>query len=146
VTSAAALIPTFSTYYMDLDLGLLYSRAITFPSVPGKPTYQEISQLGTLPSLFVGLGGCLTVPVAVAVGTRPTILLCGILSFCCVIWAAVSSGPDHGLDSHIAARCVLGLGAGAIESVAPLIIQDLNFVHHRNSRFSVLWSFSVRLL
>jgi hypothetical protein len=116
---------------------------ISFPSIPGKPTYQQISQLGTLPSLFVGLGGCFTVPIAMAIGTRPTILTCAILALVCIIWGAASKGADRGLWSHLGARCVLGLSAGAIESLGPLIIQDLNFIHHRNSRFAILWSAAV---
>jgi hypothetical protein len=138
VTSAAALLPTFNIYYMDLDLGPFHPRAITFPLVPGRPRYQNINQLGTLPPLLVSIRGCLTVPVIVASRTRSKILLWGMLSFCFVIWATVSSGRNHGVSSYISARYVLGLGANAIESVASLINQHLNFIHDRDFLSTVI--------
>ncbi|KAF1812566.1 MFS general substrate transporter [Eremomyces bilateralis CBS 781.70] len=193
VQSIAAILPTVSLYYQDLDPNMMsmgsagmppgglppnglppgglppgvlpsdglppsglppggippsgalirretHYEGISFPSVPGKPSQQTISQLGTLPSLFVGLGGILSILGAQLTGTRLMMVLDAAIVVVCLCWAAASNGKDHGLYSHIGARCVLGLGVGAVESLAPLIIQDINYVHNRNSKLAVLWS------
>ncbi|EJT82127.1 hypothetical protein GGTG_02101 [Gaeumannomyces tritici R3-111a-1] len=44
------------------------------------------------------------------------------------------------LGSHLAARAVQGLGAGAVEALIPLVLQDMFFLHERNTWMSTIVS------
>lgn len=105
----------------DLDdlLGSLEGRG---------PPLWRVSLLSTAPMVVNGLASWVLVPLSIAVGRRPVLLLCGALAWAGGIWAAASTG----LDSHIAARCFQGIGAGTIDALVPLIIQDFMFIHERN--------------
>jgi MFS family permease len=98
--------------------------------------------LGSLPSLFVGLANFFTIPLANAIGRRPVILISAALATLTLPWAAKSSN----LSSHLAARCFQGLGTGAVESLVPLILQDMSFLHERNKFIGILWASGVSLI
>ena len=69
------------------------------------------------------------------------LLFCGILAWTGGFWAGLS----RSLDSHIAARCVQAVGAGAVEALIPLIVQDLVFIHQRNRAMSSTWAAQVSI-
>ncbi|KAL2832206.1 major facilitator superfamily domain-containing protein [Aspergillus pseudoustus] len=147
IQAIAGILPVMSTYYMGLDDvtqsgGLTNSDAqhSTVPSVPGRPSYQTISQLGTLPSLFVGVGGILSVLLAEWIGSRLVMVLDSAMVVASLAWCAASNGAQRGLYSHIAARCVLGLAVGSVESLVPLMLRDIHYVHQRNSRIGAMWA------
>jgi len=110
-----------------------------FPKIPGAPSAAAVSMLGSLPSLFIGVSNFISIPLAEAYGRRPVMLFLAALSFLCLPWAATS----HGLPSHLAARCFQALGTGAVESLVPLIMQDMSFVHERNKFIGMLWASGV---
>ncbi|KAL3259631.1 hypothetical protein ABHI18_005227 [Aspergillus niger] len=118
-TSLSPIIPTLIQYY----------GAIGGAS---HPPMQDVLNLGTYPTLFGGIGAILTILTARWIGTRPVLIFSSALLFFSTLWSAVSKGRDRGLYSNIAARCFVGLGTGAYESVVPLILQDINFIHQRN--------------
>jgi MFS family permease len=111
----------------------------SFPKIPGAPSASAVSMLGSLPSLFIGVSNFISIPLAEAYGRRPVMLFLAGLSFLCLPWAATS----HGLSSHLAARCFQALGTGAVESLVPLIMQDMSFVHERNMFIGMLWASGV---
>lgn len=84
--------------------------------------------LATIPLLTNGIASYLLVPLSIAVGRRPVLLVTAVLAWAGGLWAGLS----RGLDSHLAARAVMGLGAGAVEALIPLVVQDMVFVHQRN--------------
>lgn len=43
-------------------------------------------------------------------------------------------------NSHFAARLVQGFSAGATESLLPLVITDLTFIHQRSAAFGIYWT------
>lgn len=92
------------------------------------PPMWRISLLSTAPMIINGIASWVLVPLSIAIGRRPVILLCGALAWAGGIWAAASQS----LDAHIAARCFQGIGAGTIDALIPLIIQDFMFIHERN--------------
>lgn len=79
------------------------------------------NDLMTYPTLFMGLGNVVAVPLAEAVGRRPVFLTSALILTVGSIWCAASTS----LDSHIAGRDVLSLAAGQSEALCPLIIQVL---------------------
>ncbi|RYP85954.1 hypothetical protein DL770_004967 [Monosporascus sp. CRB-9-2] len=128
-----ALLPVFMLEYGGVDPKILgTSEDLTdldtlIAGLDGPPTWQ-ISLLSTAPMIVNGVASWVLIPLSIAVGRRPVILLCGALAWAGGIWAATSGG----LKSHIAARCFQGIGAGTIDALIPLIIQDFMFIHERN--------------
>lgn len=123
--SIAAITPDLTIYY---------------DQVPNPPSSQLINELGSFPSLFIGIGAILSVIIAQGVGTRSVLIGQAAITASGMLWSAVSNGADRGLRSHIAARCFMSLGVGAAESLIPLMMQSLNYLHSRNSRLSLIWA------
>jgi MFS family permease len=94
----------------------------------GGPPLSQVALLSSLPLLVNGIASYLLVPLSIAVGRRPVMLFAGVLAWAGGLWA----GFSRSLYSHIAARCMQGLGAGAVEALIPLIVQDMMFIHQRN--------------
>ncbi|ETS77840.1 hypothetical protein PFICI_09902 [Pestalotiopsis fici W106-1] len=94
----------------------------------------RVALLATLPIIVNGISSFVLVPLSSAIGRRPVLLLAGIMAWVGGIWASQSQS----LDAHIAARCFQAFGAGAVEAIIPLIIQDMTFIHQRNRAFATL--------
>ncbi|KAL2825520.1 major facilitator superfamily domain-containing protein, partial [Aspergillus pseudoustus] len=124
-TSLSPIIPTLIAYYGAIG-------------TPGQPSPQDVMNLGTYPTLFGGIGAIISLLLARWKGTRPILILFSALLFFSTLWSAVSRGKSRGLYSNIAARCFIGLGTGAYESVVPLVLQDINFIHQRNRALSLV--------
>lgn len=145
-----ALVPIFVLEYAGIDpkiLGSIDLSALSITSPSGKPAdpLQLLSSLGgppiskvnlisTLPILVNGVASYILVPLSMAVGRRPVILLAGVMAWAGGLWA----GFSQSLDSHIAARVFQGFGAGAVEALIPLILQDMLFINQRNTAFSLV--------
>ncbi|KAI1246119.1 hypothetical protein MGN70_013016 [Eutypa lata] len=135
-----ALLPVFALEYGGVDPKILgttenllniggsgQSLDDLIDGLDGPPMWR-ISLLSTAPMIINGIASWVLVPLSIAIGRRPVILLCGALAWAGGIWAAASQS----LDAHIAARCFQGIGAGTIDALIPLIIQDFMFIHERN--------------
>ena len=68
----------------------------------------NIGQLASYPSLCMGVGNFLFVPLSVMLGRRAVFLFSNILMLAAIIWAAKSDN----FTSHLAARCLQGLTCG----------------------------------
>lgn len=77
------------------------------------------NDLMTYPTLFMGLGNLIAMPIAMAIGRRPVFLVSVLLLTVGAVWCAASQS----LGSHIAGRDILSLAAGQSEALCPLIIQ-----------------------
>jgi MFS family permease len=143
-----ALIPVFVLEYAGIDPKILGAIDLSSLAPPGKVNANPISALeglggppvfqtallSSLPLLVNGISSYLLVPLSIAVGRRPILLLAGIAA-----WSGgLAAGFSKGLTPHIAARCVQGLGAGAVEALIPLIAQDLMFIHERNRAIAAI--------
>jgi MFS family permease len=154
-TIIGALIPVFALEYAGIDPKILSQVDVSALSPPGVvnlnplklltglggPPLWKISLLASLPLLTNGISSYFLVPLSISVGRRPVLLACGVMAWSGGFWAAMS----RSLDSHIAARCVQAVGAGAVEALIPLMIQDLVFIHQRNRAMSFVWSTQVRI-
>jgi len=109
--------------------------------LPGAQPLSKVNLLVSFPTLIVGLSNYVLVPASVAFGRRPVMLVCGFLATFCALWAGLSKS----LSSHLAARCFHAIGAGAVESLIALILQDMTFLHQRSRAFSVIWASQVGL-
>ncbi|KAK2032977.1 major facilitator superfamily transporter [Colletotrichum zoysiae] len=141
-----ALVPVFVLEYSGIDPHILSQIDIGALNKPGEvnldpikilaglggPPLYQVALLASVPLLVNGLSSYLLVPLSIAIGRRPVLLLSGFLAWTGGLWA----GFSQGLGSHLAARCFQGFGAGAVEALIPLIIQDMMFIHQRNQAIS----------
>ena len=146
-----ALIPVFLLEYSGVDPRILNTadfQKISGGSAAGVNPFAilppgvipvdivKITMLATIPQLTNGIASYLLVPLSIAIGRRPILLFAGACAWVGGFWAAMSNS----LDEHIAARAIQGLGAGALEALIPLIIQDMVFIHQRNKAMSTIVS------
>ncbi|TEA20704.1 putative MFS-type transporter [Colletotrichum sidae] len=143
-----AMLPVFSLEYTHLDPKILKPLTANgglpagsdplkiLQDLPGAPPILSVYLLASLPVLIIGLANLVLVPMAVSVGRRPVVLGTGVLAIVGALWA----GSSQSLTSHTLARCVQAVGAGTVESLIPFIIQDMIFVHQRNSWISSIFA------
>lgn len=144
----AALVPVFVLEYSGLDPKLLATLDLNALSPGGGinlnpfqllaglggPPVWKVALLASLPLLMNGIASYFLVPLSIAVGRRPVLLFVGVMAWAGGFWASYSTS----LNSHLAARAFQGLGAGAVEALIPLIVQDMMFIHQRNKAISLI--------
>ncbi|KAK2592891.1 hypothetical protein QQS21_009423 [Conoideocrella luteorostrata] len=81
----------------------------------------------TTTSLLQGIGNLIWVPMANKWGRRPVYILSYLIYFGASIWAIF----DKSYAGFLAARIFMGFGAGAAETIAPISIADIFFLHER---------------
>ncbi|KAH6657043.1 major facilitator superfamily domain-containing protein [Truncatella angustata] len=109
-------------------LGAVYPEVMT--AYPGQET--RATGLLTYPTLFMGIGNLVAMPLCVAIGRRPVFLLSMALLVASGVWCACSTS----LTSHIAGRNIFSMAAGQSEALAPMMIQEIHFLHERGSRIA----------
>lgn len=77
--------------------------------------------------MALGYANLIIVPCSNVFGRRPTILVCGLICILANIWQAKVTS----YNSFIGARVISGLGAAANESIMPMVIADVMFLHQR---------------
>lgn len=124
-----AMLPVFALEYAGYDPKLLlpWSKStVLFP--PGsdplkylahlsekEPPIIVIYMLASLPILIVGLSNLVLIPLAISMGRRAILLICGVLAIVGAIWA----GFSQSIGSHLGARCLQALGAGTCMTISP---------------------------
>jgi len=90
-------------------------------------TIPQVNLLFGVAAITLGYANFLIVPAANVFGRRPITIICGVICVLANVWQAlVTSFP-----SFIGARVISGLGAAANESIMPMIIADILFLHQR---------------
>ncbi|KAH7009495.1 major facilitator superfamily domain-containing protein [Ilyonectria destructans] len=92
----------------------------------------RVSDLLTWPTLFMGVGNLLSMPIADAVGRRPVFLFSVVLLVASGIWCACSTS----LESHIIGRDIFSMAAGQSEALAPLMVQEIHFLHEHGTKLA----------
>jgi predicted MFS family arabinose efflux permease len=77
----------------------------------------------TFPSMFMGVGCLLGMPLALSIGRRPVFL--GALVI--LIVGAILAAEAKDYNWHLGARMMLGFAAGHSEALVPMMIQVRNF-------------------
>ncbi|KAH7028627.1 major facilitator superfamily transporter [Macrophomina phaseolina] len=139
-----AMLPVFVLEYAGMDPKILQvlsengglpkgSDPLQYlAQLPGAPPVWHVYLLGSLPVLMMGIANLFLVPLAISVGRRSVVLACGVLAIVGAVWA----GFSQSLGSHLGARCLQALGAGTVESLLPFVVQDMVFIHQRNTAIS----------
>ncbi|WYZ36052.1 hypothetical protein EsH8_X_000699 [Colletotrichum jinshuiense] len=105
------------------------------PGVKPAPL-EEVALLATIPLLANGIASYFLVPISIWIGRRPVLLFAATSAWAGGLFAAFSTS----LNQHLLARAFMGLGAGAVEALIPLIVQDMVFIHQRNKAMSAVIS------
>ncbi|KXJ86470.1 putative MFS transporter [Microdochium bolleyi] len=128
------VISIFSTLGLSLVSGFggLLGFYIPQYAALGK-TYADISALMTYPTLFMGIGNLIGMPIAYAVGRRVVLLVSTIV----MIAGAIMCAKADNYDFHLWSRCILGLAAGQSEALVPMITQEIFFLHERSQGLMV---------
>ncbi|KAL1846331.1 hypothetical protein VTK73DRAFT_308 [Phialemonium thermophilum] len=95
----------------------------------------HVTFLLTIPNLCIGLGNYIILPISLAYGRRPVFLASSLILLAATIGSAVQS--DY--RSHLATRIVQGLATGASESLLPLMLTEVTFLHQRGRVFGLYW-------
>lgn len=103
---------------------------------PNQVSLSQIALLATIPMLSNGVATYLLVPLSMAIGRRPVMLLTATLAWLSGFWA----GASQSLNEHVAARVFHGLGSGTVEALIPLIIQDFTFLHQRPKAIAAVFA------
>ncbi|CAJ2513995.1 Uu.00g021140.m01.CDS01 [Anthostomella pinea] len=105
-------------------------------------TLPEVNMLFGAAAITLGYANFLVVPAANVFGRRPVILVCSLVCILANVWQGlVTSYP-----SFIGARVISGLGAAANESVMPMVVADLLFLHQRGSSMALyFWAYFLGL-
>ncbi|KAE8362251.1 major facilitator superfamily domain-containing protein [Aspergillus caelatus] len=91
-------------------------------------SYNGITYLMTYPTLFMGIGNLIGMPLAIGVGRRVVMLVStAILAVGAILCATAKT-----YEWHFGARILVGLAAGQSESIVPMISQEIFFLHERS--------------
>ncbi|KAI9925831.1 hypothetical protein MW887_005637 [Aspergillus wentii] len=101
-------------------LGAILEIFIKMYTPQGHST-NEVVWLSTFPSLFVGIGNYLILPLGLVYGRR----LGTIISIFVLLGATVGCALSQTWEQHFALRIIQGLASGATESLLPLMLAEV---------------------
>ncbi|KAL4966903.1 major facilitator superfamily domain-containing protein [Aspergillus stella-maris] len=90
--------------------------------------YDDITHLMTYPTLFMGIGNLIGMPLAIGIGRRIVLLVSTIV----LVVGAILCALEQNYEWHLWSRCVVGLAAGQSEALVPMITQEIFFLHERS--------------
>ncbi|KAH7378874.1 major facilitator superfamily domain-containing protein [Cadophora sp. MPI-SDFR-AT-0126] len=130
--------------YGTAGFGVIQSTPLFFSEIipeymretRGRFNPSKISQLASYPSLCMGMGNFLFVPLSMMLGRRAIFLFNNVLMFASIVWAARSQD----FSSHLAARCLQGLSCGIGDCLLPIMVLDMTFLHRRGLWMSIYWA------
>ncbi|KAL7943433.1 MFS general substrate transporter [Trichoderma barbatum] len=97
----------------------------------------KIAYFFTTTSLLIGLGNIIWVPIANKWGRRPVYVVSYMIYFATAVWLIF----EKSYGGFLAGRILMGFGAGAAETLAPITIADIFFLHERGRVMSAYTCF-----
>ncbi|KAK3898948.1 protein HOL1 [Staphylotrichum tortipilum] len=97
----------------------------------------KVSYFFTTTALMQGVGNFIWVPVANKYGRRGVYVISYVIYLVTAIWLSF----EHSYGAFLAGRILMGFGAGAAETVAPITIADIFFLHERGAIMAFYSSF-----
>ncbi|KUJ09727.1 major facilitator superfamily transporter [Mollisia scopiformis] len=128
-------------FYSVTGLVVVQGPSLMFKPLAIEFTLEEtkpfpLTALLSAPTLFMGFGAFLWIPLTLALGRRPVFLLCTVLLTLSTIWAGIAGS----FYQMLAATCLQGLAEGFSTSTILLMIIDLTFIHQRPQAIAMVWS------
>ncbi|KAL4807499.1 major facilitator superfamily domain-containing protein [Aspergillus unguis] len=141
----------FSTISLSLigGLGAILDVFLQMYGKEGRST-NEIVWLTTFSSLFIGVGelsfhsvseangvgNFVFLPIALLYGRRFSVISGNIVLLAATIGCAVCNNWSQ----HLALRIIQGLAAGVTESILPLVLAEVTFVHQHGMIYGLYWA------
>ncbi|KAK4230533.1 major facilitator superfamily domain-containing protein [Podospora fimiseda] len=97
----------------------------------------KVSYFFTTHSMLQGVGNFIWIPIANKYGRRPTYVISYAIYFASAIWLSF----ERSYGGFLAGRIIMGFSAGAAETVAPITIADIFFLHERGTVMALYSSF-----
>lgn len=107
-------------------MGAIFTEVVL--SYPGQEA--KASGLLTYPTLYMGIGNLIGMPLALVIGRRPVYIANLVFLLAGGIWCACSKS----LDSHLAGRAIMSLAAGNSEALVQMMVQEIHFLHERGTK------------
>ncbi|EED24414.1 conserved hypothetical protein [Talaromyces stipitatus ATCC 10500] len=104
--------------------------------IPEGYSTNQVVWLSTFPSLFVGIGNFLILPLGLLYGRRFAFIVSTIV----LLGATIGCALSNTWEQHLALRIIQGLAAGATESVLPLMLAEITFVHQHGLVYGLYWA------
>ncbi|PTB65290.1 MFS general substrate transporter [Trichoderma citrinoviride] len=124
---AIAVPATAADFFPDsLTDGTFYTEAIP-----------KTAYFFTTTSLLMGVGNIVWVPAANKWGRRPVYILSFAIYFATAVWLIF----EKSYARYLAGRILMGFGSGAAETLAPITIADVFFLHERGRIMSAYTCF-----
>ncbi|KAF5976553.1 HOL1 [Fusarium coicis] len=95
----------------------------------------QVVLLITLPTLFIGLGNYIILPLSLAYGRRPIFLISVVV----LLAASIAAATQNSYYGHLVSRILQGIVTGASESLLPLMLTEVTFLHERAFIFGLYW-------
>lgn len=125
-----AVLGLFSIFSVLLSSGMGAFVGLMFQEYRGNP---RVPDLLVYPTLFMGLGNVIGIPVSIAIGRRPVLIFSSLL----LAFTSMGCGLSQSFNSHFVVRAFMALAAGQSEALCPMIVQEINFLHVRGNRMAV---------
>ncbi|KAK9776910.1 putative Major facilitator superfamily (MFS) profile domain-containing protein [Seiridium cardinale] len=116
----------------------IVSTAMDFsPTAPVPTAISKVAYFFTTTALLQGVSNFVWVPLTNKFGRRPIYVTSYALYFACTVWLIF----EKSYGGFLAGRILIGIGAGAAETIAPVSIADVFFLHERGFVMSMYTCF-----
>ncbi|KAI1082805.1 major facilitator superfamily domain-containing protein [Whalleya microplaca] len=119
------------------SIAILGTALEFFPTSAKSQAVARTAYFFTTTALMQGVGNFVWMPLANKYGRRPVYVTSYVIYFACAIWLIFETNYHQ----FLAGRILLGFGAGAAETIAPLTITDIFYLHERGAIMSLYTSF-----
>ncbi|KAI1639471.1 major facilitator superfamily domain-containing protein [Biscogniauxia mediterranea] len=119
------------------SIAILQTSLDFFPAGDLDVAISRVAFFFTTTSLLQGIGNFVWMPLVNKYGRRPVCVTSYTIYFACAVWLIF----EKSYGGFLAGRIILGFGAGAAETMAPISIADVFFLHERGTIMSLYTSF-----
>lgn len=139
LTKRVAIFCTM-TFYSVVSLFAVQAPSLLLHAMEKEFTPEDtaplhLESLSVCPTLGLGLGAIVWIPVSLAVGRRPVFLVSASILTLAIVWAGVS----RGFWDLLFAVTLQGFAAGSALSAMLLVSIDITFIHERPQAIAVIW-------
>ncbi|KAI1500062.1 major facilitator superfamily domain-containing protein [Biscogniauxia marginata] len=119
------------------SIALMDTTLEFFPTGDINVAISRVAYFFTTTALLQGVGNFVWMPLVNKFGRRPAYITSYAIYLACSIWLIF----ERSYGGFLAGRILLGFGAGAAETIAPISIADVFYLHERGTIMALYTSF-----